>query len=342
MRRSLAVAFIAVGLSNSAAAPEVAVGFVPVEIRISPIAVFKPGSSETHFGALTFLGGFAMHTLNGNFGSWSGLDFAPDGRLVSVADTGFWLKATLIEDGERPVGLKDAEIGVMLGDDGRPPPNKAAADAEGLRIVTRDGRETALVSFEQKAAVRAYRGPDFADAAPKRMPLPKFVSGIRRNQGLEGIAVAPAASPLKGATVLIAERSLDAAGNHRGFVLDGPMACAFAIRRSEDFDVSDANFLADGDLLILERRFSYSAGFATRIRRISAAGIRPGATLDGPVLIEADNSYQIDNMEGLAVRTTATGDTLLTLISDDNHGFLQRSILLQFKLAAPPLPAAKP
>jgi hypothetical protein len=255
MRRSLAVAFIAVGLSSSAAAPEVAVGFVPVEIRISPIPVFKPGSSETHFGALTFLGGFAMHTLNGNFGSWSGLDFAPGGTLVSVADTGFWLKATLIEDGEKPIGLKDAEIGVMLGDDGKPPPNKAATDAEGLRIVTRDGRETALVSFEQKAAVRAYRGPDFAAAAPKRLPLPKFVNGIRR---------------------------------------------------------------------------------------IAAAGIRPGATLDGPVLIEADNSYQIDNMEGLAVRTTATGDTLLTLISDDNHGFLQRSILLQFKLAAPLLPPAKP
>ena len=38
------------------------------------------------------------------------------------------------------------------------------------------------------------------------------------------------------------------------------------------------------------------------------------------------------------MRTTATGETLLTLISDDNHGFLQRSILLQFALPAPSPP----
>ncbi len=144
--------------------------------------------------------------------------------------------------------------------------------------------------------------------------------------------------PLAGATVVIAERSLDAKGNHRGFIIDGSSPGEFRIRRSEDFDVSDANFLPNGDLLILERRFSFSGGFAMRIREIAAASIKPGALLDGTTLITADNTFQIDNMEGLAVRTTASGETLLDIISDDNHGFLQRSVLLQFKLVPPAAP----
>ncbi len=147
--------------------------------------------------------------------------------------------------------------------------------------------------------------------------------------------MAPAASSLAGATIAIAERSLDGAGNHRGFILDGARPGPFQIRRSDDFDISDANFLPNGDLLILERRFSYMGGFAMRIREIAAASIKPGATVDGTTLIVADNTFQIDNMEGLAVRTSATGDTLLDIVSDDNHGFLQRSSLLQFKLVAP-------
>ena len=54
--------------------------------------------------------------------------------------------------------------------------------------------------------------------------------------------------------------------------------------------------------------------------------------LDGPVLIEADMGYQIDNMEGLSVHRAANGDIVLTLVSDDNFSVIQRTILLQFTL----------
>ena len=37
-----------------------------------------------------------------------------------------------------------------------------------------------------------------------------------------------------------------------------------------------------------------------RIRSVPLAEVKPGATVDGPVLIEADMGYQIDNMEGLS------------------------------------------
>ena len=50
------------------------------------------------------------------------------------------------------------------------------------------------------------------------------------------------------------------------------------------------------------------------------------------MLIEADLGHQIDNMEGIGVHR-AGGDTVLTLISDNNFSSLQRTLLLQFSLA---------
>jgi hypothetical protein len=38
-------------------------------------------------------------------------------------------------------------------------------------------------------------------------------------------------------------------------------------------------------------------------------------------------------MEGLSVHRTANGQTVLTLVSDDNFSPIQRTILLQFTLA---------
>ena len=51
------------------------------------------------------------------------------------------------------------------------------------------------------------------------------------------------------------------------------------------------------------------------------------------MLFDADGSYNIDNMEGVAVHRNGDGATILTLISDDNFSFFQRTLLLQFALA---------
>jgi hypothetical protein len=40
-------------------------------------------------------------------------------------------------------------------------------------------------------------------------------------------------------------------------------------------------------------------------------------------------------MEGLSVHRTADGEIVLTLISDNNFSAIQRTLLLQFTLAAP-------
>ena len=48
--------------------------------------------------------------------------------------------------------------------------------------------------------------------------------------------------------------------------------------------------------------------------------------------------YEIDNLEGLSAHRGAGGAggaTVLTLVSDDNFSFIQRTLLLQFALIEP-------
>ncbi|MFG3757036.1 esterase-like activity of phytase family protein, partial [Klebsiella pneumoniae] len=88
-------------------------------------------------------------------------------------------------------------------------------------------------------------------------------------------------------------------------------------------------------LLLLERKFSFISGVGIRIRRIPLSAVAPGQVVDGPTIFEADLGNEVDNMEGIDVHQSADGDTILTMVSDDNFSLLQRTLLLQFKLVDP-------
>ncbi|MBV9530724.1 MAG: esterase-like activity of phytase family protein, partial [Bradyrhizobium sp.] len=138
--------------------------------------------------------------------------------------------------------------------------------------------------------------------------------------------------PLAGSLIAISERGLDRDGNLIAFLVGGPSPGQFSVRRTEDYDASDAVLLASGDLLLLERKFSLLSGLGVRIRRLALKSIAPGALVDGPVMFEADLSQEIDNMEGIDAHVTEEGDTVLTMVSDDNFSPIQRTLLLQFTL----------
>ena len=129
-----------------------------------------------------------------------------------------------------------------------------------------------------------------------------------------------------------ADRGLDRNGNIIAFLVGGPSPGQFSVRRTEDFDVSDAVLLHSGDLLILERKFSWLSGIGIRIRRIPLKTVAPGAVIDGPSIFEANLGYEVDNMEGIDAHITPEGETVLTMVSDDNFSMIQRTLLLQFTL----------
>ncbi len=333
MRRLLAaVAGAAITLGAADAALAASPGFRPVELTTRPIERLLPSSDQTRFGELEFRGGFELMAPTLDFAAFSGLDFAADGRLYAVSDRGRWLRMRpIVEDG-RLTGIADAEVAPILNNAGDPLIGKHWSDAEGLRFTTRDGREVALVVFERANDVRAFTGPDFALSRSTNVPLPAGTKKMSGRDGAEAIAVAPADGPLGGAMVIIAEVLRDGDGNSQGWIVGGPEAGDFSVLRRDGHDVADAVFLPNGDLLTLERHFGLPFGLSIRIRRIPAAALRAGATVDGPVIFEATLGYQIDNMEGMALTEGPNGETLIALISDNNLNPLQRTLLLYFAL----------
>jgi len=305
-----------------------------VEVRSRVITGFKIGSYETRFGPLEFLGGLEMVSPQRLFGSLSSIRFRSDKtHFVGVLDTGHWMTGRVERDPQgRLSGLADVAITPMKNRAGRSFEGKGHMDAEGLTL----HGDQILVSFEQDHRVDVYPDPGFETSrAIDTIPIPVPKKSLRANRGFETIAVAPIDSALKGGTLIVAERSLDADGNAFAAILDGPLKGRLSLAHYGDFDATDGAFLPNGDLLLLERRFNMAEGIGMRIRRIRAADIRPGSVMDGEILLQSDFGYQIDNMEGLDAFTAEDGTTHVVIVSDDNHSILQRNVMLEFRLVEP-------
>ncbi|WP_255561486.1 esterase-like activity of phytase family protein [Pseudohoeflea coraliihabitans] len=305
----------------------------PVTVTARPIDAFQIGSTETRFGDLEFVGGLELTGSSRLLGAMSAIRLEEDrSRFLGVMDTGHWFKGRIVRD-EAGVaqGIEDFTITPMRTRGGDRSSAKWMVDAEGLAV-----REDAvLVGFERDHRIDLYPLADPVAASPMgSAPILIPRHELRSNRGLETVAVAPQDSPLAGATVAVSERSINGDGDIFAAVLDGPHKGVFFVRRQPPFDVTDGAFLPNGDLVLLERRFSISGGIGMRLRRIAGETIRSGARVDGSVLLDADFGHQIDNMEGLDVSVDATGNVYLTLVSDDNHSILQRNLLLEFRLLA--------
>jgi hypothetical protein len=307
-------------------------GPVAITVNAKTIDSFLPHEPDKiRFGPLEFHGGLELTSPYKEFGGFSALRMAADGEhFVSLSDKGNWLTGRVLYQRGRPVGIDDAEMAPILGPDGRPLAARGWFDTESL--ADQDG--TFYVGIERVNRIVRF---DFAKlgvrARASIVVTPPGIATLPNNKGLEALAIAPRGTKLAGTLIAFSERGLDAAGNLKAFLIGGPTPGDFTVRRLDDFDISDCTVLAGGDILLLERRFSLlRGGIAMRLRRLSLADIKPGALVDGPQLFEADMGYQIDNMEGISTHRTAAGDLILTMISDDNFSFLQRTILLQFKL----------
>jgi hypothetical protein len=319
-------------LAITAAAAHAAGSFRPIDLVTHPIDRFLPTQDDTRFGQLEFRGGLELSAADWEFGSLSGLDFTDDGSILAVSDKGRWFSARPVMASGRLVGLTDAGIAPILNSSGDPLSGKRWGDAEGVRIVHADGRPKAYVVFERINDTRTFAGPDFAGSKSVDVPMPQSFKAMPGRDGAEAIAVAPASGPLGGGLVVVAELQRTETGDARGWIVGGPQAGTFAVRRFDDYDVTDAAFLPDGDLLLLERKYGFPYGIAARIRRIAGADLGPGTTVDGPVVFEATLGHQIDNMEGLAITEGPDGETLIALLSDNNQSPLQRTLLLYFAL----------
>jgi hypothetical protein len=304
---------------------------VSIEVNARPIPAFDTRDrSRLRFGSLEYRSGLVLTSGFRGFGGLSGLRLDAKGeRFISFSDHGSWFTGRIVYRGREMTGLEDVEAAPMLGADGRPITARGWFDTESIAL---DGSYVYIGLERVNQVLRFDFSKGFTRSRGEVVPMPAAVLKLPNNKGLEELVFVPKGRPLAGTLIAISERGLDTRGNLIAFLVGGPTPGQFSVRRTDKYDVSDAVLLPGGDLLVLERKFSWIEGVGIRIRRIPLASLAPGAVVDGPTIFEADLGDEIDNMEGIDAHVTPEGDTVLTLISDDNFSMIQRTLLLQFTL----------
>ena len=97
------------------------------------------------------------------------------------------------------------------------------------------------------------------------------------------------------------------------------------IPRTDGYLPVGADFGPDGQFYLLDRAFT-GLGFRSRVRRFDPAD------WSGETLLET-NTGRHDNLEGLAVWRDAGGAIRLTMISDDNFRFFQRTEIVEYRVS---------
>ncbi len=304
-----------------------------IEVTATPIRSFD-GGNGTRFGKLDWRGGLTLTSGSSFFGGFSGLLVLDNGRsLVTVSDAGFWLTAGIDYADGKLSGVEAAKVGQIRALKGKRLERRRDRDAESLGLVSEAaGAAKLLIGFENNARVGRFElGPEGLSPPSAYLDLPKAMQALRGNTGIESIALI-GAGPLAGSYVSFAERKSDETGKRIGWVFSGKESRTIRLEPIGNFDVSDIAAMPDGGLLVLERRFRWSEGISIRIRRLSSKALRADQPMLGEILFEAGSGTALDNMEGMAVHRSQSGETIVTLISDDNFSFFQSTVLLQFAL----------
>lgn len=297
----------------------------PVAVTSKPVSSFQNFSSRTTFGPFVWRGGMSLSSTEPRFGGLSGLVMSGNCEdLLAISDAGRWFRAKLSYTGAMLSGLEGGEMAPMLDSKGKPQRSKVWGDAE---AVTALGPGKVAVAYESRVRFGVYDiGGKGFDAPFQPIPYPKDIDHGPDNGEVESLGLLP-----DGRFIAIAEKNRNADGSLRAWIWRGRQATGFAVKRLDDYDITDLAVLADGTVLTLERSFSRLSLPGMAIRRFATAGIGANATVEPEVLFQGRVPlYAIDNMEGIAV-CRRDGETRITIMSDNNFNTsLQSTLLLQF------------
>lgn len=303
-----------------------------LQVSASSITGFKRAGIGDAVDGLVFRGGLHLASRHADFGGISGLAFLDAQSFVMVTDEGRFLSGRLDLDGGAPSGLSDVEIDVIRNSSGNPLPTKFSSDSEAIDVVMRDGRPTAVrVGFEHLTRIADFDLTDGRPNGPAReVAIPDWLTGLRTNESIESVCIAPDNSPVAGSTLVITEGHQVTSGQWASTLLGNRDRGDLGLAVSPGVNPTDCAFLPDGDLLVLERGLAFVT-FTVQIRRIPADQVRAGAIMDGEVILRHAGG-EVDNFEGLGVRILPDGEVRVTIVSDDNFHAFQRTLLLDFAL----------
>ena len=296
------------------ALPEAPVQAGPaITILASPLEFDPKDPARKAAGAFTWAGGVELTSnQTSRLHGLSDIKVWPDGRILAVGDQGDLLEARLVLDyAGRLVGLKQAKLTSVIGEDGQPITSHGQNewDSEGIAEFPNGDR---LISLEQHDRILFY---PHIGGPPRLAPMPdvKFVS----NAGMEALALYPKAG--RDAYLV----GIEATGET--FVCRLSAACVpdRKVELNDGYELSAVEVLSGGRTAYLLRAYDPLRGARIILRIVGANG-----QLEDQ--LELARPYTVDNFEGVAAAPSPNGGLRFYLISDDNFSKSQRTLLVAF------------
>ncbi|CAN5235427.1 hypothetical protein BH10PSE14_BH10PSE14_38390 [soil metagenome] len=299
-------------------------------IESVPVNLDPAHPARRRVGDLLWLGGIELRGRGDAFGGFSSLHI-DHGRFTLLSDGGnivsFKLGHHNVVEQVRFAELPDGPGSGWA---------KYDRDSESMAVDPRTGQ--IWIGFERANEIWRY-APDFARAEVHAAP--PAMDDWPVNTGAESMTLLPG-----GGMLVIAERAGEKGHRHHPgifFAADPTrhprLGFRFEFVPPPGYDPSDMTVLPDGRLLILTRRFALPFVFSNKLVVVDRHAIRPGAIVRGREIATLAAPLIHDNFEGV-VATRENGATIIWLVSDDNQLFLQRSLLLKFRLAPEAVPPA--
>ena len=297
----------------------------PRLVQLTAIDLDPNNPERKKFGRLRLLSAYELRSKDPRFGGLSGLTVGADERLYAVSDAGYWVSARMIGSPEAKLqDLTDWAIEPILSTTGAPV-RDPLHDAEGLARAA-DG--SFMVSFEKFHRIWRYPPPPItSDSLPVPVPIPADVAKAPSNGGLEGVTILP-----DGRLLALTEEFQNPDGSLKGWLI-GERFSELSYRPSQGFQVTDCAALSNGDVIVLERRYVPLGILSVRLKLVRGQNVQPKAQLLGEELLRLEYPLNVDNFEGVAVQENPNAGTIIYIVSDDNYHRLQRTLLLQFRLA---------
>ncbi|SIS53092.1 hypothetical protein SAMN05421759_101241 [Roseivivax lentus] len=263
-----------------------------------------------------FLSRYTWRMAGETFGGFSGLEMSADGAaFIAISDRGGIVAGRIEREGAAIIGITAGTIEPLT-----TPTGDALSvedrDAEGLAI---SPSGTRVISYEGEFP----RLWAYGDKGVTALPVPPAFASLGDNAGLEALAI-----DAEGALYTLPERS---GGLTQPFPVwklhKGRWTQPFDIARHGGFLPVGADFGPDGALYLLEREFN-GFGFRSRVRQLRLV---EDMVVSERILLESDFGT-FDNLEGIAAWRDASGTIRLTMISDDNFQFIQRTEFVEFRV----------
>ena len=291
---------------HSSATSRTPLGRIGIDAR--PVPLYPTDPEAAAIGDFHFAGGLVLSSRQSDLlHELSDIVVSGD-RVLSVGDEGVLLSARLVLDANaRLVGIADAALTRLLGENGRPL-SGTGADAEGLAVLSTGDR---LVSFEKHPRIWLY--PE-AGGRPRSVPHPR--AQFPSNGGMEALAAQPNAG--SDSYIVGGEES----GETWTCRLSNGCAQGPTVDKPREFGLVSLNWLPDGSIAYLLRAYD-----PVRHNRITLKILR-GTTLVARMDIAPPMT--VDNFEGMTSVASPGGGRRFYLISDDNNRPSQRTLLFAF------------